>query len=96
MENYILWNILSIYSIFHFLIPLGMGAILKRWWLLGIIILVVHEIIENLTDFTLSIFGWWIVSPPEPFVNIVSDVIIGTIGLYLGYKLRLKLKKAPA
>ncbi len=92
MENYYLWNTWSINSIFHFLIPFNIGFILKGGWKkYGIPIVLLFEFIENFSGFTLILWNWEIFSP-EPLINIISDIIIGILSLYLGYKFRLRFK----
>jgi len=91
MEKYYFKNTLSLNSLFHFLIPLALGYILgKKWWY-GIFILIIFEIFENLSGFKLIVLNWEIITP-EPLVNIITDLIIGIIALFLGFKLKIKLK----
>jgi len=85
MTKYYLGKLLTIASIAHFIFPFIMGLILKSKWYYGIFILVVFEIIENIIfrKNPLVIFGMNILSP-EPLINVIADLIIGTVGLYLG------------
>lgn len=89
MDKYYLGGILSINSIFHFLIPMGLGYFLKGKWKYGILILIAFELFENLSGYTLIIYNWEIITP-EPIINIISDLIIGAVGLFVGYKIRLR------
>ena len=85
--TYYLWQLLSIASIAHFIFPFLLSLlILKKKWFYGGFILLFFEIIEN-TYFAsrpVILFGIGILCP-EPFINIVADLVIGSIGLYLGY-----------
>ncbi len=67
----------------------GIGYLLNKKWGYGVFLLIIHEIIENFFEVNLSVYGWSIISP-EPFINIISDLIIGVIGLFVGYKLNTK------
>ncbi|HKL24442.1 MAG TPA: hypothetical protein VJ912_03845 [Candidatus Nanoarchaeia archaeon] len=87
MVEYFLGKTLTINSIFHFLIPFGIGYLLKKKWFYGIGILILFEILENSFSLTISLGNWTMISP-EPLVNIIADLIIGTGGLYLGCRLR--------
>ena len=89
MGNYYLYGTLSVNSIFHFLFPMTLGYILRKKWMYGVFILILFELFENLSGFTLVILGWDIVTP-EPLINIISDLVIGTAGLFAGYNLWLK------
>lgn len=85
--TYFLWGLLSIASIAHFIFPFLLGLlILKKNWIYGIFILIFFEVIENTYFYSkpFILFGIGILSP-EPFVNIVADLVIGSLGLYLGY-----------
>lgn len=87
MVQYYLGKTLTINSIFHFLIPFGIGYYLGRKWFYGIAILLFFEILENSLGLTISLGNWTIISP-EPVINIIADLVIGTGGLYLGFRLR--------
>ena len=89
MEKYYLWETLSFCSIFHFLFPMGIGYLLKDKWKYGIAILILFEILENFSGATLTLWNFEIFSP-EPFVNIISDIVIGTMGLFVGNKIKSK------
>jgi len=89
MEKYYLGKTLSVYSIFHFLFPAIIGYILKDKWKWGFLIIILFEIIENYSGFTLIVYGIELLTP-EPFINIIGDLIIGAIGLFVGHKLRLR------
>ena len=91
MVQYFLGKTLTINSIFHFLLPFGIGYWLGKKWFYGIAVLLVFEILENSLGLTLSLGNWTMISP-EPFINIVADLVIGTTGLYLGGLLRKKIK----
>jgi len=83
MVQYYLGKTLTINSIFHFLIPFGIGYYLGKKWFYGIAILIVFELMENTLNLTVSLGKWTMISP-EPIINIIADLIIGTAGLYLG------------
>jgi hypothetical protein len=87
MEKYYLWKTITIASFFHFLFPFGIGYLLKDKWKYGIAIIVLFELVENLSGFTITILNFDIFSA-EPLINIISDLVIGTIGLFAGYKVR--------
>jgi len=84
-----LWGAITINSIFHFIIPMGLGYFLKTKWKYGILILIAFELFENLSGYTLIVLNWEIITP-EPIINIFADLIIGTVGLFVGYKIRSK------
>ncbi len=87
MEKYYLGGTITINSIFHFLFPLGIGYFLKEKWKYGILMLIIFELFENLSGVTLIIANWEIITP-EPLINVIADLIIGIIGLFVGYKIR--------
>ena len=87
MSTYYLGGTITVNSIFHFLFPALLGHLLGKRWLYGIGILIVFELFENLSGYTFSIGSWSIFSP-EPTIYIVSDLIIGTFGLYVGMRFR--------
>jgi len=89
MDKYYLGGIFSINSIFHFLIPMGLGYFLNGKWKYGVLILIAFELFENLSGYTLIIYNWEIITP-EPIINIISDLIIGIVGLFVGYKVKLR------
>jgi hypothetical protein len=73
-------DFIDVWTLVHIFIPLLIGVLLKRkWWWIGIIIIVGYELIENLlliyvsTDF----FG-------ESPANIISDIIFGLGATLLG------------
>jgi hypothetical protein len=88
MEKYYLGKTITINSIFHFIFPFIIGYIFGKKWYYGILILICFELFENLLGLTIIILNWEIFSP-EPFINIVSDLVIGTLGLYSGNRLKL-------
>jgi hypothetical protein len=84
---YFFYNLLSIASIAHFVFPFLLGSvILKRKWVYGILILIIFEIYENVYAPIVDVLGINILAP-EPFINILADLVIGSLGLYLGYLL---------
>jgi len=87
MVQYFLGKTLTINSIFHLLLPFGIGYWLKDKWFYGIGILLVFEILENSLNLTLSLGDWTMISS-EPLINIIADLVIGITGLYLGGLLR--------
>ncbi len=94
MEKYYLGKTITINSIFHFIFPFIIGYLFGKKWYYGIAILVVFELLENLLGITIIIANWEIFSP-EPLINIFSDLIIGTFGLYLGNRFKIfKIKKS--
>tara|TARA_Y100000310_G_scaffold113043_1_gene111585 strand:+ start:165 stop:446 length:282 start_codon:yes stop_codon:yes gene_type:complete len=82
---------LDINSIFHFFIPMGLGYWLKEKWWIGIIVLGIFEVIENQTQIVWKIGELFILSP-ETFINSLTDFIIGSVGLFIGGRLRTKKK----
>jgi len=80
MVKYYLYDTLSINSIFHFVFPFIMGFYLEKKWKLGILVLIVFEILEAMSGLS-----------PEPIINTMADLIIGTIGLYVGQKIKCLL-----
>ena len=89
MEKYYLGGTITINSIFHLLIPMALGYFLKGKWKYGILILIIFELFENLSGYTLIVYGWEIITP-EPIINVIADLIIGTIGLFIGYKIKTR------
>ena len=91
-EKHYLYNLFSLASIFHFLIPFFLGLVLKKRWFYVIPLLILFELLEQFSGVVIMVGRFYIFSP-EPAINVISDVIVGSIALYLGYFARIKLKK---
>ncbi len=96
--TYYLFGLLTIASIAHFILPFLLSLIiLKKKWYYGLLILISFEILEN-TYFAIHplIVCGIAVATPEIFINIIADLILGTLGLYLGFIVSEKVKKKKA
>ena len=91
-EKHYFYNLFSLASIFHFLIPFFFGFILRNRWFYVIPLLILFELLEQFSGVVITLGRFYIFSP-EPAINAISDVIVGSIGLYLGYFARKKLRK---
>ena len=91
-EKHYFYNLFSLASIFHFLIPFIIGFFLKKRWFYVIPLLILFELLEQFSGVVIMVGGFYIFSP-EPAINVISDILVGSIGLYLGYFARKKLKK---
>lgn len=88
-EKHYLYNLFSFASIFHFLIPFFFGFILRNRWFYVIPLLILFELLEQFSGVVIMVGRFYIFSP-EPAINVISDVIIGSIALYLGYLIERK------
>jgi len=87
MATYYLWGLLTIASIAHFVFPFLLSwLLLKKKWFYGIFVLICFEILENTYFRIHPLILWGIgIATPEPFINIVADLVLGFLGLYSGF-----------